>query len=94
MLLPRGLRLLVKRLEAPKPATQLIEIPESIAGEESMYALVLAVGNKVNEEIKVADTVILAKYSGSPVEVDLDGEMIDALIVMLDDVLAVVGDES
>jgi co-chaperonin GroES (HSP10) len=90
MLSPRGLRLLVKRLEAPKPESQLIEIPETIAAEESVYALVLAVSDKISEEIVVADTVILAKYSGSPVTVDLDGEQIDALIVMLDDVLAVV----
>jgi co-chaperonin GroES (HSP10) len=92
MLSPRGPRVLVKRLEAPKQESQLIEIPDTIQQQESVYALVLAVGNKVSEAIAVADTVILAHYSGSPVEVDLDGETIDAVIVMLDDVLAVVED--
>jgi co-chaperonin GroES (HSP10) len=91
MLQPRGPRLLVKRIEAPKPESTLVVIPDTIEQRESMYALVIAVGNKV-EGVSVADTVILTAYSGSPVEVDLDGEKIEALIVMSDDVLAVVED--
>ena len=92
MLQPRGPRVLVKRIDAPKPTTTLI-IPETVDGEKSCYALVLAVGNKVTEDIKVADTVILASYCGSPVQVELDGEMLEAQIVMQDDVLAVVTEE-
>ena len=92
MLQPRGPRLLVKRIDAPKPSSSTIIIPETIDGEKSCYALVLAVGNKVTEDIKVADTVILAQYCGSPVQVDLDGELLDAQIVMEQDVLAVVAE--
>jgi co-chaperonin GroES (HSP10) len=91
MLQPRGPRVLVKRIDAPKPQTTLI-IPETVDGEKSCYALVLAIGNKITEDIKVADTVILTSYCGSPVQVELDGETLDALIVMQDDVLAVVVD--
>jgi co-chaperonin GroES (HSP10) len=90
MLQPRGPRVLVKRIDAPKPTSSTIIIPETVDGEKSCYAIVLAVGNKITEDIKVADTVILAAYCGSPVQVELDGEMLDAMIVMQDDVLAVV----
>jgi co-chaperonin GroES (HSP10) len=90
MLQPRGPRLLVKRIDAPKPTSSTIIIPETVDGEKSCYALVLAVGNKVVGDVKVADTVILARYCGSPVEVELDGETLEAQIVMEDDVLAVV----
>jgi len=90
MLQPLGARLLVKRIDAPRPTSSLIEIPETVDGEKSCYAVVLAVGTKVVEAVKVADTIILAQYSGSPATVELDGEMLDACIVMEDDVLAVV----
>jgi len=89
MLQPRGPRVLVKRIDAPKLTSSTIIIPDTVDGEKSCYAIVLAVGNKV-EDIKVADTVILGAYCGSPVQVELDGEALDALIVMQDDVLAVV----
>ena len=93
MLQPLGARLLVKRIDAPRPTSSLIEIPETVDGEKSCYAVVLAVGTKVVEAVKVADTIILAQYSGSPATVELDGEMLDATIVMQDDVLAVVTEE-
>lgn len=90
MLRPVGPRVLVKRIDAPKPKSSLIEIPETVDGEKSCYGIVLAIGDKITEDIKVADTVILGQYSGSPVKVELDGEMLDAQVVMQDDVLAVV----
>jgi co-chaperonin GroES (HSP10) len=90
MLQPHGNRLLVKRIEAPKPESDLIVVPDTIEQRESMYALVLAVGSKVTEAIAVADTVILTAYCGSPADVDFDGEQIDAIIVMSDDVLAII----
>lgn len=93
MLQPRGSRLLVKRIDTPKPTSSLLVIPETVDGEASCYAIVLAIGNKVSEDVKVADTVILAKYCGSPVNVELDGETLEAQIVMEEDVLAVVGEE-
>jgi co-chaperonin GroES (HSP10) len=90
MLQPRGPRLLVKRIDAPKPESSLIVVPDTIDGEKSCYAIVLALGTKLSEDIKVADTVILTTYCGSQVNVELDGEMLEALIVMETDVLAVV----
>ncbi len=92
MLRPNGPRLLVKRMDAPKPTSSLIEIPDTVDGEASLYALVLAVGTKCTENVNVADTVILKQYVGAPVTVTLDDETIDALIVMEEDVLAVVED--
>lgn len=96
MLKPTGYRVLVKRIDAPKPTSTLIEIPDTADGEKSPYALVLAVSSKITD-VKVADTVILAPYCGSPVTVELDGEKIEAQVVMhdqrpgqTDDVLAVV----
>jgi len=90
MLKPMGPRVLVKRVDAPKPTSSTIIIPETVDGETSHYAVVLAVGNKLAEDIKVADTVILAAYCGSPVQVELEGEILDAIVVMESDILAVV----
>jgi len=91
MLQPKGPRVLVKRIDAPKPASSTIIIPETVESEKSCYALVLAVGKAVTEDIKVADTVLLAAYSGgNSVTVELDGETLEAQIVMQDDILAVV----
>ena len=94
MLQPMGPRVLVKRVDAPKPASSTIIIPESVDGEKSCYAVVLAVGKGVTENIKVADTVILTAYCGSPCNVELDGEMLEAQIVMESDVLAVVEEDA
>ena len=90
MLRPNGARVLVKRIDAPKPKSSLIEIPDTVDGEQSCYAVVLAVGPKVTEDVKVADTVILGPYSGASVKVELAGEEIEASLVMQNDVLAVV----
>lgn len=92
MLQPMGPRVLVKRIDAPRPTSSTLIIPETVDGEKSCYAIVLAVGNKITENIKVADTVILTAYCGSPVQVLLEGETLDALVVMESDILAVVED--
>jgi chaperonin GroES len=89
MLRPIGARLLVKRIDAPKLTSSTIIIPETAEDEKSAFALVIAVGSKVTEAISVADTVLLSKYSGAPVTVELDGETLEADIVMQDDVLGV-----
>lgn len=89
MLKPSGNRILVKRIDAPKPQSSLIEIPDTVESEESLYALVLAVGNKVQEAVEPGQVVVLAKYVGTPVTVDLDGEELEAMVVVMDDVLAV-----
>lgn len=92
MLKPIGPRLLVKRIDEPRPTSETIIIPDVVESEASAFAIVLAIGTKVTEDIKVADTVVLSKYSGAPVTVELDGEKLDAAIVMQDDVLGIYGD--
>jgi co-chaperonin GroES (HSP10) len=80
----------VKRLEAPKLASEHILIPETIEQKASPFALVLAVGTLQQGGISVGDTVILTDYCGAPCVVELDGERIDAILVPEHDVLAVV----
>jgi chaperonin GroES len=92
MIQPIGPRVLVKRIDAPKPTSSTIIIPESVDGEKSNFALVLAVGTGVREDIKVADTVVLAQYCGSPLTTELDGEVLEAHMVTEADVLGVLRD--
>ena len=85
-------RLLVKRLEEKEQVQGGIIIPDT-AKEKPQEAKVLAVGpGRVTEdgkiqpiEIKVGDTVVFGKYSGTEVKVDGD----DLLIIREDDVLGV-----
>ena len=87
-------RLLVRRIEEKEMAKGGIIIPDT-AKEKPMEAKVLAVGNgrilengtKVALDVKVGDTILLGKYSGT--EVKIDGEEI--LIVREEEVLAVMG---
>ncbi len=90
MIQPMGARVLVKRLEAPKPQSALIHIPESIQDRPSQFALVLAVGKLRHGGVSVGDMVVLSPYSGAPVTIPFDGEQIEAVIVPEDDVLMVV----
>jgi co-chaperonin GroES (HSP10) len=85
-----GARALVKRLERPKSTSSLIVIPDTVEDQPSQYALVLAVGKLVSGGFDMGDTVILKDYSGTPVVVVLDDEEIEAMVVVEDDVLAVV----
>jgi chaperonin GroES len=85
-------RLLVKRLEEKEQVQGGIIIPDT-AKEKPQQAKVLAVGpGRVTEdgklqpiEVKVGDTVVFGKYSGTEVKVDGD----DLLIIREDDVLGV-----
>ena len=85
-------RLLVKRLEEGEQVQGGIIIPDT-AKEKPQQAKVLAVGpGRVTDdgklqpiEIKVGDTVVFGKYSGTEVKVDGD----DLLIIREDDVLGV-----
>jgi chaperonin GroES len=85
-------RLLVKRLEEKEQMQGGIIIPDT-AKEKPQQAKVLAVGpGRVTEdgklqpiEVKVGDTVVFGKYSGTEVKVDGD----DLLIIREDDVLGV-----
>ncbi len=84
----------LRRLEAEEERVGSIIIPDS-AKEKPMTAEVIAVGkgkvlkdgSRQAPEVKVGDTVLIGKYSGS--EVKLDGE--DLLIVREDEILGIVG---
>jgi chaperonin GroES len=85
-------RLLVKRLEEKEQVFGGIIIPDT-AKEKPQEAKVLAVGpGRVTDdgklqpiEVKVGDTVVFGKYSGTEVKVDGD----ELLIIREDDVLGV-----
>jgi len=87
-------RLLVRRIEEKEAARGGIIIPDT-AKEKPMEGKVLAVGNgrvldngtKVALDVKVGDTVLFGKYSGS--EIKIDGE--EVVIVREDEVLAIMG---
>ncbi|NUP04742.1 MAG: co-chaperone GroES [Polyangiaceae bacterium] len=85
-------RIVVKRVEGETKTKGGIIIPDT-AKEKPIEAKVVAVGNgkvlkdgKVRPvDVKVGDTVLFGKYSGT--EVKIDGE--DHLILREDDLLAV-----
>jgi chaperonin GroES len=88
-------RIVVKRIEGESKTKGGIIIPDS-AKEKPVQAKVIAVGNgkalkdgKVRPvDVKVGDTVLFGKYSGS--EIKLDGE--EHVILREDDLLAVFSD--
>ena len=85
-------RVIVKRLEEEKKSLGGIIIPDS-AAEKPLKAEVVAVGpgkrsddGKVHAvDVKVGDTILIGKYSGT--EVKVDGQ--DLVILREDDILAV-----
>lgn len=87
-------RVIVKRLEEEKKSLGGIIIPDS-AAEKPLKAEVIAVGpgkrsddGKVHAvDVKVGDTILIGKYSGT--EVKVDGQ--DLVILREDDILAVFG---
>ena len=86
-------RVVVKRMEEERTSAGGIVIPDS-AAEKPSKGEVLAVGNgKVNDagelralDVKVGDTVLFGKYSGT--EIKIDGE--EVLIMREDDILGVI----
>jgi chaperonin GroES len=86
-------RLLVRRLEEKETARGGIIIPDT-AKEKPMEGKVLAVGSgrvlesgkKLALDVKVGDTILFGKYSGT--ELKIDGE--EVLMVREDEVLAIV----
>ena len=87
-------RVLVKRLEDEVEKTRGGIIIPDTAKEKPQHGKVIAVGKgKVNDDgkvtpldVKVGDTILFGKYSGS--EIKLDGE--EHLIMREDDILGVV----
>jgi len=80
-------------MDAPKPASSLIVVPDTVEEKPSQFAVVLAIGKLAQGGFDVGDTVILKDFAGAPCEVTLDNEVMDASVVSEDDVLAVVEDE-
>lgn len=86
-------RIVIKRMEEERTSPGGIVIPDS-ATEKPIKGEVLAVGNgTVNDkgdvrplDLKVGDTVLFGKYSGTEVKVDGD----ELLVMKEDDVMAVV----
>ena len=86
-------RIVVKRMEEERTSPGGIVIPDS-ATEKPSKGEVRAVGTgKVSEngdvrpvDVKVGDTVLFGKYSGTEVKVDGD----DLLVMREDDVMAVI----
>ena len=86
-------RVIVKRMEEERTSAGGIVIPDS-ATEKPVRGEVLAVGNgKILEngeqrglDVKVGDTVLFGKYSGT--EVKVDGE--ELLVMREDDIMAVI----
>jgi len=87
-------RVLVKRLDEEVEKTKGGIIIPDTAKEKPQHGKVIAVGKgKVNDDgkvtpldVKVGDTILFGKYSGS--EIKLDGE--EHLIMREDDILGVV----
>jgi chaperonin GroES len=90
---PLGDRLLVKPNPSEEKTKSGIVLPDS-AKEKPQEGKVVAAGsgardekgNKVPMEVKVGDTVLYSKYSGT--EVKIDGE--EHLIIKENDILAIV----
>ena len=86
-------RVIVKRVEEERTTPGGIVIPDS-ATEKPMKGEVLAVGNgkiledgsKRDLDIKVGDTVLFGKYSGTEVKVEGD----ELLVMREDDIMAVI----
>jgi|TARA_B110000977_G_scaffold41643_1_gene56149 chaperonin GroES len=86
-------RVVVKRMEEERTSPGGIVIPDS-ATEKPSKGEVVAAGNgkimdsgKVNAlDVKVGDTVLFGKYSGTEVKVDGD----ELLVMREDDIMAVI----
>jgi chaperonin GroES len=89
---PLGDKVVIKRLEAEEKTKSGIVLPNQ-AKEQPQLAKIMAVGpgglvdgKEIKMEVKVGDTVIFSKYSGT--EIKYDGE--EYTIVSQKDILAVV----
>ena len=80
---PLGKRLLIKRIEESNQTASGIIIPDN-AKEKPSHGLVVAVSSEV-ETVKVDDTVVFGKYSGS--ELSIEGTTY--LVLELDDILGI-----
>ena len=90
---PLNDRVVIKRMEEEKASPGGIIIPDS-ATEKPIKGEVVAVGNgKIQEngkvqplDVKVGDTVLFGKYSGTEVKLDAD----ELVVMKEDDIMAVI----
>ena len=86
-------RVVIKRMEEEKASPGGIIIPDS-ATEKPVQGEVVAVGNGTIQEngkvqpldVKVGDTVLFGKYSGTEVTIDSD----ELVVMKEDDIMAVI----
>ena len=86
-------RVVIKRMEEEKASSGGIIIPDS-ATEKPIKGEVVAVGNgKIQDngnvqplDVKVGDTVLFGKYSGTEVMIDSD----ELVVMKEDDIMAVI----
>jgi chaperonin GroES len=91
---PLGSRVLVQPIEQEEVTASGIVLPET-AKEKPQHGKVLAAGpgdrndkgERIEMDVKVGDTVLFAKYSGT--EVKMDGKKL--LILRESDILGIVG---
>lgn len=81
---PLGTRVLVERVEEETKTSSGIIIPDN-AKEKPLTGKVIAVSDdeEVTKKVKVGDTVVFAKYSGT--EIKIDGK--EYLVMNVDDIL-------
>tara|TARA_B110000008_G_scaffold229519_1_gene232051 strand:+ start:219 stop:506 length:288 start_codon:yes stop_codon:yes gene_type:complete len=86
-------RVVIKRMEEEKASPGGIIIPDS-ATEKPIKGEVVAVGNGKTQDngniqpldVKVGDTVLFGKYSGTEVKIDSD----ELVVMKEDDIMAVI----
>lgn len=86
---PMGPRVLVKRLAEAPLKSSLIEVVQ-MHDEPSQFSVVLAVGKLKQGGIEVGDTVVTKAFVGAPLEVEIEGQAMEAFMLMESDCLAVV----
>ncbi len=84
---PLGKRIVIETLQAEEKTAGGIIIPDS-AKEKPQQGKVLSIGKEIEKdgEIKIGDTVMYSKYSGT--EITLDNK--DFIILEKDNVLAII----
>lgn len=76
----------VKFVEEEEKTKSGIVLPDTAKGEKPQQGEVIAVGNDVEDAVKVGEMVVFDKYAGNTVSVDGT----DYMIVKIDDILAVI----
>lgn len=86
---PMGARVLVKRLAAEPLKSSIIEVVQ-MHDDPGQQAVVLAVGDLKQGGIEIGDTVVTKSFAGAPLEVLVEGQVIEAFMLMESDCLAVI----